>query len=289
MKKVLITGATGNTGIAVIEHLLKRKSNLRIVAGVRNLEKSSRIFGKLKGVDMERFDFEDQRTFDRALEKTDIVFLLRPPHLADVNKHFKPFIAKMKEKGVTKVVFLSVQGADKSKIIPHHKIENIISENELDYVFLRPGYFMQNLTTTLIKDIKEKGKIILPAGNAKFNWIDVENIGEAAAVVISDFEKWKNSAMDITGLANHDFGYVARMATQITGKRVEYRSTNPVSFYIMKRRQGVSSGLITVMILLHFLPRFQDEPKISDYYQRITGKQPNSIIQFLDREKDIFL
>lgn len=288
-RKVLITGATGNTGLAVIEHLMKIEHDMQVIAGVRDREKALKTFNRFEGIELERFDFEDPWTFENALEGIDTVFLLRPPHISDVNKYFQPLISKMKEKEVPRVVFLSVQGVEKSPVIPHHKIEKLIQNVGLDYIFLRPGYFMQNLTTTLLKDIRTKGKIVLPAGKAKFNWIDVDNIGEAGAVVISEFDKWKNQGMDITGLENLDFGYVANLITEITGKRVDYNSTNPVSFYSIKRRQGMSSGLITVMILLHFLPRFQKEPQISDFYEKITGKKPNSVRDFLERERELFL
>ena len=47
-------------------------------------------------------------------------------------------------------------------------------------------------------------------------------------------------------------------------------------------------GLIIVMILLHFLPRFQKEPKISDFYEKLTGKKPTKLIDFIVREREKF-
>ena len=58
---------------------------------------------------------------------------------------------------------------------------------------------MQNLITTLVSDIRKRGAIILPAGHAKFNWVDVENIGEVSAILLETFIKYKNSAIEITG------------------------------------------------------------------------------------------
>jgi len=43
--------------------------------------------------------------------------------------------------------------------------------------------------------------------------------------------------------------------------------------------------MIIVMIMLHFLPRFQKEPVISDNYEKITGKKPTSLGEFIEREK----
>lgn len=64
---------------------------------------------------------------------------------------------------------------------------------------------MQNLTTTLLSDILEHQTITLLAGKAKFNWIDVDNIGEATALLINEFDAHKNKAFEITGRENMDF------------------------------------------------------------------------------------
>ncbi|MFN2395483.1 MAG: hypothetical protein ABR597_07320 [Bacteroidales bacterium] len=50
----------------------------------------------------------------------------------------------------------------------------------------------------------------------------------------------------------------------------------------------MANGMIIVMILLHFLPRFQKEPKISDFYERLTGKKPSDLRSFIEREKRYF-
>lgn len=47
-------------------------------------------------------------------------------------------------------------------------------------------------------------------------------------------------------------------------------------------------GMIIVMILLHFLPRFQKEPGISDFFERLTGKPPTDLHTFIERERAKF-
>ncbi|MEZ5024288.1 MAG: hypothetical protein R2728_13685 [Chitinophagales bacterium] len=48
----------------------------------------------------------------------DLLFLLRPPHISKVDEYFQPLFRSAKNNGIDKVVFLSVQGAEKSKMIP---------------------------------------------------------------------------------------------------------------------------------------------------------------------------
>lgn len=260
-------------------------SSNRIVAGVRNIEKAKYVFKDFPKLNYTHFDFEDFSTFDSALDGIDKIFLLRPPHISDTDRYFKPLISKIKEKNVSQVVFLSVQGAEKSKVIPHNKIERLINENALEFIFLRPSYFMQNLTTTLIGDIKTKRAIILPSGSAKFNWVDIENIGEAGAILLDKFEDYKNQAIEITGPANENFETVTKLINNSIKNPIKYRDVNPFRFYWIKKNEGMVTGMIFVMIVLHFLPRFQKEPKISGFYQQLTGKKPTDLKTFIEREK----
>jgi len=288
MKKILITGATGNVGLEVIKSLLNTQTPNTIIAGVRNIDRAKITLKDYQAIQYVRFDFENPTTFDAALDGIDTVFLLRPPHISDVDKYFKPLVESLKNQNISEVIFLSVQGADKSKVIPHNKIERLISDSGLNFIFLRPSYFMQNLTTTLINDIQERREIVLPSGKAKFNWIDIQNIGEVVAKIINNFQTYSNRAYDLTGLENENFAKVTSLINKAIKRPISYKSVNPISFYQIKKRQGFSGGLIIVMILLHFLPRFQKEPEISDFYQRVTGKKQTSLKDFINREAKRF-
>ncbi len=288
MSNILITGATGNIGFEVIKYLSKFDNSNKLIAGVRNIEKAKAIFANYSNLNYVLFDFERPEKNIDALTDIDRIFLLRPPHISDVDKFFRPLIEIIKQKGIKEIVFLSVQGADKSKVIPHNKIERLINEFNLDYIFIRPSYFMQNLTTTLIKDIQTKRKIILPAGNAKFNWIDIENIGEFGAILLNKFNDYKNRAIEITGLENENFEKITELINNSVANPIEYKNVNPLKFFRIKKHDGMVKGMIVVMILLHFLPRFQKEPKVSDFYERLTGKKPTDLKTFIEREKHKF-
>ncbi|MFO7869725.1 MAG: NmrA family NAD(P)-binding protein [Bacteroidales bacterium] len=289
MNKILITGPTGNIGQEVVDYLCKLDQDSEIIAAVRNVDKAKSKFSNYPNLNFRQFDFEDQDSFNSAFENIDILFLLRPPHISDVEKYFKPLLQSAQDKGIRKIVFLSVQGAEKSKVIPHNKIERLINSLNFDYIFVRPSYFMQNLTTTLLPEIQKKKTITLPSGKAKFNWIDTKNIGEATAKLIQSFEKYKNSSYEITGTENKNFSEVAEIMTKVLGAQITYRSINPISFYFKKRKEGIQSGFAVVMTILHFLPRFQKEPEISDNFKLLTGKEPTLLKEFVERERKHFV
>lgn len=289
MKRILISGVTGNIGFATLKYLYKLGTQNKIVAGVRNIDRAKQELNAFKELELVSFDIVNPDTFKNALKNVDTLFLLRPPQISDIPRYFVPLINAIKEANVKEVVFLSVQGAEKSSIIPHNKIEKLILDSGFDYVILRPSYFMQNLTTMLYPDIKNKHKIILPAGAAKFNWVDVENIGEVAAIMLNEFEKYKNQTFEITGSENIDFAEVVRRINAITGAGIVFENPNPIKYYRLKRKEGMDNGMAMVMIVLHFLPRFQKEPRISEAYEILTGNKPTTIEQFIEREKAKFV
>ena len=284
---ILVTGATGNIGKCVIKYLCQTREN-NIYAGVRNIINGKSQFSDFD-IGYRMFDFEDLNSFDKALDSIDCVFLLRPPHIADVKKYFEPLLDVIAKKNINQIVFLSVQGVEKSKIIPHNKIEKSIIERGLKYVFLRPSYFMQNLTTTLYDDIKNYGEIVLPSGSAKFNWVDIENVAEIAAIAISDFNKYANTSIEITGNENLNFQSVIDLMHLELKSKVNYRSVNPIHYFFIRKKRGTDTNMIFVMIMLHFFPRFQKEPQISNSYFKITGKEPTTLRYFIKRESKLLL
>ncbi|SMO87786.1 Uncharacterized conserved protein YbjT, contains NAD(P)-binding and DUF2867 domains [Saccharicrinis carchari] len=286
MKRILITGATGNIGTEVIHHLHTIDNDTEIIAAARNMKGVKKTFSNYPNLSYAWFNFEDEKSFRLAFKNIDLIFLLRPPHISQVEQYFRPLLQAAKENGITKVIFLSVQGVETSKMIPHHKVEALIKQMGFSYIFVRPSYFMQNLTTTLLPEILFNNTITLPAGKAKFNWIDVKNIGEATAILIHSFDNYKNRAYEITGTENKSFIEVTDLMSEITGTKFHFKSINPVRFYFKKKKEGLPKGFALVMTLLHFLPQLQKEPKISDDYSNLTGRKTTTLKEFIIREKD---
>ncbi len=289
MKTVLITGATGTVGVEVIRNLSQQSYPVKIIAAVRNVADAKEKFGSNDQLEYRQFDLQQQHNHSKALQGVDIIFLLRPPQITDVKHVFKPFLEVALQQGIKKVVFLSVQGAESVRFIPHRKIEDLIIEMGFDYIFVRPGYFMQNLTAALLPEIIEKQKITLPAGDARFNWVDVRDIGKAIAIFLASFDQHYNKAFFINGPENLSFEKAANIITQVTGQQITYRSINPLSFYFLKRKQGLDRSFAIVMTLLHFIPRLQSEPTIHKDFELLTKIEPSKLIDFIEREKEQFL
>jgi uncharacterized protein YbjT (DUF2867 family) len=278
--KILITGATGNVGQAMIKHYRAVAEDTLYLATRKKTNPTNS--------NLRYFDFDNLPESLSSLAQIDLLFLLRPPHISDVNTYFEPLIEACKKFSVKHIIFLSVQGADKASFIPHAKIEKMILHTGIAYTFIRPAYFMQNLSTTLQKDIIKKNRIFLPAGSATFNWIDVEDIGMAIARILEQPSLHINKIYTLTGSQNLTFQQAATYLTETLRRKIDYTSPSLFRFYIAKRKEGMSPAFILVMILLHFIPRFQKPPLIHPDFEQLTGRKPNPLRQFIASNQNLW-
>jgi uncharacterized protein YbjT (DUF2867 family) len=277
MTKILITGCTGNVGTAVLEVLSKSHTDLQITGGVRDVVKNKLLEIKYN-MSLVNLDFEKPETYKNTLQNYDVIFLLRPPQIDNIEAYFKPFIESSKTAKVKLIIFLSVQGADKNNLI--------IQQSEIPFVFLRPSYFMQNFLNSLNKDLVEQNRIYLPAGKAKFNLVDVGDIGTATNHILQNTNKYLNQSFEITSNDQLTFGEMADKLTTKLNKKITYKSPNLISFIVDKTKEKVPFKMILVIIMLHFLPRFSKPTLLSQDFKKITGIEPTFFEQFIENNKD---
>lgn len=278
MKQILVTGATGNVGLEVIRALAQR-GGTQVRAGVRDVARSAAALAPYPAVQPVPFDFLDAATHAAALAGCDALFLLRPPQVTGA---FGDLIAAARHAGVQHVVFLSVQGAENNRFIPHHKTEELLMASGIPYTLLRPAYFMQNFTTTLRADLVERHQVFLPAGRARFTLIDVRDIGDVAAVVLTDpGTRHHGQAYALTAQYRLSFQQMADQLTAGLVTPIAYVSPSPWRFFWTKKREGVAPGFILIMLLLHYLPRFATEPPVTGAVADLTGHPPIEFAQFV--------
>lgn len=74
-------------------------------------------------VDPVRFDWQDAATWEPTFSGARSIFVLRPPHLSKPTTQMVPALEFAKGAGVEHMVLLSLQGADRNRIVPHAALE----------------------------------------------------------------------------------------------------------------------------------------------------------------------
>lgn len=273
-----ITGATGNVGEVVIKHLLYHGQ--KVIATKR---KNKKVENK-ENLYYKYFDFTDSTTWSSCLEGVTKVFLMRPPHISKIKRDINPFIEYLKEKRIKQVVFLSVQGVENNKIIPHFKVEESIRELKIPYTFIRPSFFMQNLTTTHLSEIQNEGIIFVPAGEGKTNFIDVRDIGEIIAKTFLS-QNYLNKAYTITGEKSYSYQEVAESLSLGLDTKIKYINPNPLSFVIGSLKRGRKLTMTLVMLALYSVVKSGKGDITTTVSQDILERKPISLQEFIKDHK----
>ena len=175
---ILVTGATGNVGRQVIDHLVKRGADVRAL--VRDPSKAAFPVG----VSVVQGDFLDIDSLRNAMSGVSTLFLLN----AVVPDEFTQALVALnvaRAAGIERIVYLSVLHADVYVNVPHFAgkfgVERMIEQMDFKATILRPAYFIQN--DLMIKDvITNYSAYAMPIGAKGLAMIDVRDIAEIAAL-----------------------------------------------------------------------------------------------------------
>jgi NAD(P)H dehydrogenase (quinone) len=108
-RKILITGATGKVGAAVIPHLAA-DTDIEVIAAARSPAKAAHL-----GVPVVHLDFDQVETLVPALHGIDSVFMLTG-YTVDMFRQSKDFINAAKRAGVRRIVHLGACGDDDTDV-----------------------------------------------------------------------------------------------------------------------------------------------------------------------------
>jgi uncharacterized protein YbjT (DUF2867 family) len=175
---ILVTGATGNVGRQVVEHLVKHGADVRALA--RDPSKAN----FPASVSVAQGDFLDVDSLRNAMSGISTLFLLN----AVVPDEFTQALIALnvaRSAGIERIVYLSVIHADVYVNVPHFAgkfgVERMIERMGFKATILRPAYFMQN--DLMIKDvITGYGAYTMPIGAKGLAMVDVRDIAEIAAL-----------------------------------------------------------------------------------------------------------
>lgn len=280
---ILVTGALGNVGTEVVKALLSKRQMIR--AADRETVKLKESFGE--AVEAIRFDFTDPQMYEATFRGVQKMFLMRPPQITNIKRDMVPAMDAAKRAGVRHVVFLSLIGIEKAKFVPHYKVEQYLKDIGMQTTFLRCSFFMQNLNTTHRREIKERSEIFVPVGKAKTSFIDVRDIGEVAAVALTE-EGHAGTNYDLTGSEGLDYWEAARIMTEVLGRKIVYCNPNPLQFLIGTVRGGIPLRYAIVMLGLYASTRFGMAEPVTNDIERLTGRKPITFRQYVQDYREVW-
>ena len=233
---ILITGATGTNGRAIVEQLSAKRVRAR--AMVRNRERVQ--LPPTRNTKVVNGDFDDASSLDAALTGVDRAFLVSPSSVQQVAREAN-FIRATKRAGVRHVVKFSILGAapdSPSRLIRRHgEVDKVLGGSGIAFTMLRSHYFMQKLLW-YVNDIKSECVFhaSLPETYRHSHFDARDNAAVAIAALTEPGHEGK--IYHITGSEVLTYPEVAEILSHAIAKKVRYNSSpeNYAKFLIRRAK-----------------------------------------------------
>jgi uncharacterized protein YbjT (DUF2867 family) len=274
---ILITGATGTTGRALIAALSERGTPVRAL--VHTAEKAAGIAGP--GIEIAIGDLAQPDTLDRALVGVERAYLLTPSSPGQVELEGN-FIAAAVRAGGPHIVKHSVVGADpraSGRLVRWQgQAEQALAASGLPATVLRPNFFMQG-TFAFAPTIAAHGAFYLPQKDGCISYVDVGDIAAVAAVVLTG-TGYVGKTYDITGPASLSNDEVAATLTQALGKAVAYVDISPDDTAAALRGAGLPDWYADGLVELYVAASTGQYAEVTTVVADIARRQPTSFARF---------
>jgi uncharacterized protein YbjT (DUF2867 family) len=214
--KVLVTGATGNTGPGLVSALCKAGVDVRVL--VRDEAKARPL--QAMGAEVVVGDLDRPETLEPAIAGVAKVYLLTwngPTQAQQVHD----FIHAAKRVGAPHIVRHSMWGSPRSRIIQQgDQAEAEIASSGLPWTMLKPTFFMQN-TMMAARTIANDGVIYWDMKDGRLGMIDVRDIIDVAVAVLTG-DGHEGQSYILTGPAAISFHDVATTFSAVLGTEITY-------------------------------------------------------------------
>lgn len=279
---ILVTGAAGKTGRAVVRALAGRREPIRALIHRPDQASSLQALGvkeTLVG------DLLDQAAMQRAVDGVRAIYHMAPNVSPDEIPMGKTVISAAQSADVERLVFHSVLHPH-IEAMPHHwqkaRVEELLFASGLPYTILQPTAYMQNVAAAW-EQILTQGRYAVPySPQTRLSLVDLEDVAQAAARVLTE-PGHTGATIELVGTPGMSPGDIAEVLSAELDRRV---TVEVVPLEVWERRARASGlGDYQVSALTRMFV-YYEEHGLSGSPQALTvvlERQPTSFPAFVRR------
>jgi uncharacterized protein YbjT (DUF2867 family) len=281
---ILITGASGNVGKAVLHEVAKSGAKHR--AMYRSAAEATKA---PPGTETVVADFAKKETLSAALRNVNAVYLVCSP-VPDLVQLESNMIDACVAGGVKHVVLNSAMGAgDYDKSFPswHRKVEDKLKATRLSYTILRPNSFHQNVIAFFAPTIRTEAVFYSSMQNARNSFIDVRDIAAIAAKALAAGDH-SGKIYELNGPEAINYTELAAKISKVAGREVKYVDIPMDAQRKAMQEQNMPEWLITALLELQQYYLNGKGGETDRLAQKLLGRAPITMEQFLAENADEF-
>ena len=279
---ICITGAGGTVGKELVKQLELAKVPFRVAY----FSKEKMEAALAKGMDAVTIDYNRPDTLREAFQGCEKLFLLGPNALNQTQLELNA-VEAAKAVGIKYIVKQSVMGSeakDFSLALVHRPVEKAIEASGIEWTFLRPNSFMQNVVTFMAETIKAESAFYSASDQGKIAHVDVRDIAAVAVKALTEPEPIHfGQAYTLTGSDALTYDDLADELSKVLGRSISHISLSPEDLKHGMLAEGMPEAIAERMLDLERYYREDKASLITNDIKQVTGQDP---IQFAQYTRD---
>jgi NAD(P)H dehydrogenase (quinone) len=284
---ILVSGASGHLGRLVVESLLGRVAPSSIVATTRKPERLADFAAR--GVVVRHADFDDEAAPLAAFAGVERALLIstdsldKPGHR--IAQHRRA-IQSFARAGVKYVAYTSIVNPVGSRITlskDHAETEQALAESGLHYTVLRNNMY-SDYTIDSAKRALASGSVVNARGSGKVGFVTRADCAAIAASVLVE-PPAGNQTLNVTGPEALDSAALAELLSKLSGKAIGVQSIPVAALVDGMVQHGLPRPIAEILGSFDAGIAAGELDVVSDHVERFTGKKPESLADFLSRER----
>jgi NAD(P)H dehydrogenase (quinone) len=288
---LLVTGAAGQLGRRVLSLLLEQKAG-PIVATTRNPAALADFAAR--GVDVRRADFDEPASLPAAFAGVERALVISTDSLDRPGRRLeqqRAAIGALAEAGAQHVVYTSMLEPEASLISiagDHAGSEKALQSSALDFTILRNSMYGEMLLPGLAQAVAT-GQLVDARQSGATGFVTREDCARIAVAVLANRAHTGRHVVDVTGPAALTSAEVAALAAELTGRPIEHVSVSLPALVDGQVQHGLPRPFAELYASFDVAIARGEMAAVSDAVQRLTGKAPQSLRDFLAGQRQALL
>ncbi|HET9931767.1 MAG TPA: NAD(P)H-binding protein [Polyangiaceae bacterium] len=276
---IVVTGATGKLGSAIVRSLLGRSLGSKVVASARSPEEASEL--SALGVEIRQGDFAKPETLKSAFAGAGQVLLVSSNAAAygeDPVAQHRAAIQAAKAAGARRVLYTSHVGASETSLfapmLTHAATERMLAESGLAWTSLRNGFYASSALGFIGNGLKS-GTISAPL-DGKVAWTTHADLAEAAAAILASEGSFDGPTV-LTGGEALDMDDLARIASEVLRREIRRVVVPDEDFEADLVVRHVPLPLVRITLGFYAASRNREFARVDGTLASLIGRKPQSM------------
>jgi len=277
---IIVTGATGQLGRAIVEKLVERIPPSQVGVSVRDVAKASDLAAL--GVRVRHGDFADPASLQHAFEGAAQVLIVSSNARAyggDPLAQHRSAIEAARAAGAARILYTSHVAASASSAFPpmldHHATEAMLRESGLAWTALRNGFYAAS-GLALMGDALETGVVEAPS-DGKVAWTAHADLAEAAARMLINEGQYDGPTPPLTGSQALDLADLAGIASELLGRPVDRQTLSDDDLRAKMAARGAPGRAADAVLGLYVASRAGEFAPVDPTLEALLGRRPVSM------------